>query len=59
MHTINSFKSTIRIFIFPKIGNYFTTTADQNKTPVAYDALCVTCNKNRIEYKNRLKRKVE
>ena len=26
--------------------------------PVAYNALCITCNKNRIEYKNRMKHKV-
>ena len=38
-NAISSFKITIWFSIFAKIANYFTTTADQNKKPVAYNAL--------------------
>ena len=53
-----SFKITISFSTFPKIANYFITKADQNTKPIAYKAVCVTCNKNRIEYENRMRRKV-
>ena len=34
----------------------FSLVVDEH--PVAYNALCITCNKNRIECKNPMKQKV-
>ena len=58
IYSTNCYKIAILFPIFPKITNYFIIAADQNKKSIAYNALCVTCNKKRIERKNRMKRKV-